>query len=492
MHRNHRNAPDEHPRPRSPQAQHARSPARLPRTGSGPNGTPTCHKEREEMSQQDFEPDANPFTASPEFTGPGFSTPEDDTWTSHEHPGDADPYAPGEWGSPQEYGQPEEMNDQGVFVPGHDDPWETAPTPPYGTPRHRSARRIRLGPLAMAALALISVCVIAVITLPHARAIRLTPADDPGATASQHTPSVRSGRSPPPAEPPAITRTGAERVLTNYWRVNNTANQSRSDALLATIEAGSSYTIDAGTYQMSRVTDPADSQYAPFTASNAVYYIPRQPAGVYPRWFAARITYATLASPQHATGAGYVLFLQDAKDAAWKNVLEPYLLSSTGPAPFIETDAQGYAIQAPLTSAAGLTASPAQIPQLTAQSLDGTSAAVRNPGNLADLRDQAYFQSRLPAGSADTDRHDTAGLVFALKTAGGGALVFYHLTARLSLTPPPGQTINLGIPGYYSSSQAISSAAVDYADQFAVYLPADSAYAAPAVIADASGITGQG
>ena len=213
---------------------------------------------------------------------------------------------------------------------------------------------------------------------------------------------------------------------------------------------------------------------------------------MYPRWFAARITYATLASPQHATGAGYVLFLQDAKDAAWKNVLEPYLLPSTGPAPFIETDAQGYAIQAALTSAAGLTASPAQIPQLTAQSLDGGSATLKNPGNLADLRDQAYFQSRLPAGSAVTDRHDTSGLVFALKTAGGGALVFYHLTARLSLTPPPGQTINLGIPGYYSSSQALSSAAVDYADQFAVYLPADSAYAAPAVIADASGITGQG
>ena len=62
--------------------------------------------------------------------------------------------------------------------------------------------------------------------------------------------------------------------------------------------------MDAGTYQMSRITDPADSQYAPFTAENAVYYIPRQPAGVYPRWFAARVTYATLASPQHATGAG--------------------------------------------------------------------------------------------------------------------------------------------------------------------------------------------
>ena len=362
--------------------------------------------------------------------------------------------------------------------------------PPYGTPRHTSARRIRLGPLAIAALALISVCAIAVITLPHAHATRLTPADDPGATASQHAPRVQSGRSSPPAEPPAITRTGAERVLANYWRVNNSANQSRSDALLATIEAGSSYTMDAGTYQMSRVTDRSNSQYAPFTAEKAIYYIPRQPAGAYPRWFAARITYATLASPQHATSAGYVLFIQDSKDAAWKNVLEPYLLSSTGPAPFIETDAQGYAIQAALTSAAGLTTSPAQIPQLTAQSLDGASATLKNPGNLADLRDQAYFQARLPAGSAVTDRHDTSGLVFALKTAGGGALVFYHLTARLSLTPPPGQTINLGIPGYYSSSQALTSAAVDYADQFASYIPAGSA--SPAIVADASGITGWG
>ena len=310
------------------------------------------------MSRQDFEPDANAFTASAEFTGPGFGMPGHDTWTSHEHPGNTGRYDPGGRSSPQEYGQPEDISGQGVFVPGPGNPWEAAPTPPFGTPRHRSAGRRRLGPLVLAPLAVISVCVIAVIALPHARAIRHAPADNPGATASQHAPSVRSGRSSPPAEPPAITRTGAERVLANYWRVSNAANQSRSGTLLAAIEAGSSYTMDAGAYQMSRVTDPPNGQYAPFTAENAVYYIPRQPAGVYPRWFAARVTYATLASPQHATGTGYVLFIQDSRDAAWKNVLEPYLLSSTGPAPLIETDAQGYAIQAALTSAAGLTAPP--------------------------------------------------------------------------------------------------------------------------------------
>ena len=354
------------------------------------------------MSQQDFEPDANAFTAAPEFTEAGFSTPGHDTWTSHEHPGDAGQYAPGGWGSPQEYGQPEDMNGQGVFVPGHDDPWGTAPTPPFGTPRHRSARRIRLRPLAMAALALISVCAIAVIALPHARAIRLTPADDPGATASQHAPSVRSGRSSPPAEPPAITRTGAERVLANYWRVNNAANQSRSDALLATIEAGSSYTMDAGTYQMSRVTDPANSQYAPFTAENAVYYIPRQPAGVYPRWFAARVTYATLASPQHATGAGYVLFTPGRQgrrveerpgtvpaarrraSAVHRN-RRPGLRDPGSPDVRSRADCRARADPATDRRVAGWR---------------NASATVRNPGNLADLRDQVYFQSRLPAGSS--------------------------------------------------------------------------------------------
>lgn len=437
------------------------------------------------MNEHGFEPAANAFTANPELAGPGFSTPEDGTY---EHPGDAGPRAPSRWGLPQGYGQPDGMSGRGVFVPGPGGRGESVP--PSGTARRRSARRRRPGPLAMAVLVLISICAVTVITFPHVHIVRLTPADDPGAAASQHVPSVRSGHSSPPAGLPAITRAAAERVLANYWNVNNTANRSRSGALLAAIEAGSSYAIDAGTYRMSRVTDLSGRRYAPFTGENPVYYIPRQPAGAYPRWFAARVTYIALASPQHAIGTGYVLFIQDAKGGAWKNVLEPYLLSSAGPAPTVETDAQGYAIQTVLTSAAGTATSPGQMPQLTARSLDGVSAAPRNPGNLADLRGKAYFRAGLPAGSAVTGRHGASGLVFALKTTDGGALVFYQLTARLSLAPLPGQTIRLGIPGYYSPSQALTSAAVDYADQFASYIPPGST--GPAIIADASGITGRG
>ena len=52
----------------------ARSHAHTPRRATdGAKLHPRMPKEREEMSQQDFEPAANEFIASPEFTGPGFS-----------------------------------------------------------------------------------------------------------------------------------------------------------------------------------------------------------------------------------------------------------------------------------------------------------------------------------------------------------------------------------------------------------------------------------
>jgi hypothetical protein len=184
-----------------------------------------------------------------------------------------------------------------------------------------------------------------------------------------------------------------------------------------------------------------------------------------------------------------VLFAQAAKGAGWKNVLEPYLLTGSGPAPFVETDAEGYAIEASLNdNDPNLHVPPGQIQEMTAASLDGAPGTVNNPGNLADLQDEAYFGTRLPDGSTDTDRHYVSGPVLGLKTADAGALMFYGLTARLSLAPPPGETFELGIPGYYSPSQALTSATVTYVDQFATYIP--SGPATPRVVADASGIAG--
>jgi hypothetical protein len=431
------------------------------------------------------------------ITSAGTGMPGADT-RQHEEWHHADPPARGAggWDATRESGPPPDWTDEGVFIAGDDDSqhgWDTGPASPaplYGTPRHHLARRLPARLIATTALVILCITVIAFVMFSRNHTIRISPADNPAATASQPTPGVRTGgTTPAAAEPAALTKAGAERILARYWQVNNTANESRSGTLLKTVEAGSSYRMDAGTYQMDRVIDPANRQYTAFTAQVAAYYIPRQPTGVYPRWFAARVTYASLAAPWHATGSGYVLFTQAAMNAPWKNVLEPCMLPGTGPGPFIETDAHGYAIAASASDEAGLSVTSAQIQEATARSLDSSSATVRNPGNLADLRDEAYFSGKLPAGSTDTHKHSAWGQVFALKTAGGGVLAFYALTAQLTLAPPPGQTFQVSIPGFYSSSQTLTSATIGYAEQFATYIPPDQA--SPQILADASGITGR-
>jgi len=61
-----------------------------------------------------------------------------------------------------------------------------------------------------------------------------------------------------------------------------------------------------------------------------------------------------------------------------------------------------------------------------------------------------------------------------LAHGGGGVLAFYVLKAQLTMAPPPGQTFEVGIPGFYSSSQAPTSATISYAEQFATYIQAIS------------------
>jgi hypothetical protein len=439
-----------------------------------------------------------------DIAGDGIGAPSDESRGHEERRLDDVPDGFGGWGAAQESWLPPDWPDQGVFLPAPNDgapSWDASfpSTPPYGTPRHHGPRGL-LVRLAIIMVLLILVAAIAFAALARSHTIRIFTADNPAAAASPPSLSVtagakngRNGRTrrlySAAAELPGITKAEAERVLATYWRQNNIANELRSGTLLAAIEGGGSYQMDVGTYRMDRATDPANNDYSAFEAEDAVYYIPREPSGVYPHWFVVRITYTDLASPWHATGTGYVLFAQAAKGAGWKNVLEPYLLTGSGLAPFVETDAEGYAIEASLNNNdPNLSVPPGQIQQVTAASLDGAPGTVKDPGNLADLQNEAYFRTRLPDGSTVTDRHYASGPVLGLRTAGGGALMFYGLTARLSLAPPPGETFELGIPGYYSPSQALTSATVMYVDQFAAYIPHGPA--TPRIVADASGIAG--
>ena len=340
------------------------------------------------------------------------------------------------WGVTQESRSAPDWPDQGVFLSAHDDgdpscdvgAWSA---PPYGALHGRRGLWVRL--IIVVAL-LILVAAIAFAALARSGTIRISTADNPATTASPHSLSTKAtakngekgrtrGSHSAAAEPPAITKAEAERVLARYWQQNNIANKLRSDAVLAAIEAGGSYQMDTGTYRMERATDPANNDYSPFKAEDAVYYIPREPSSVYPHWFVVRVRYADLASPSHSTGAGYVLFSQAAKGAAWKNVLEPYLLTGSGPAPFVQTDAEGYAIEASLNdNGPNLRVPPAQIQEITAASLDGALSTVKNPGNLADLQDEGFLQPRLPDGSTHTDGHYVSGPVFGRVCSHSGRL----------------------------------------------------------------------
>ena len=377
----------------------------------------------------------------------------------------------------------------------------------------RAGRRSRVRPLLATAAAAIlgigfGVCIAAVSQGP----VRLGLADDPGAapytpsagpasTSPGATPPAPGSTSPPasataspsasgtPASwPPATSKNTAENVFAAFMTQNNQANKTRSAALLAQIEGGTSYAIDAGAYRTGRASDPADSRYTAITATSTVYWVPRLPAGTWPRWFAARLTYTPAGSPQQVIAAGYVVFAQASPGSAWKDVLEPYLLHSAGPGPFIPADADGYATAA-TAQAPGLSIPPGQAATATAASLDGNGNLIQDPGNLADLRDQAYFAAHLPAGTTVTDTHEPDGPVYALSTVGGGVLAFYGLSAQLAITAPPGGQVAIGIPGYYTTGQPVTTVGIGYAGQFALYIP-PAGQGGPQLLADASGITG--
>jgi hypothetical protein len=315
---------------------------------------------------------------------------------------------------------------------------------------------------------------------------------------SAHSAASASSSAPPSVQTGApLTLTQAQAVLANYTAANNSANAQRSEAQLATIESGSSNAIDAGLYleQQAAGTTP----YPAFGPVQATYYIPGNEPAAGPRWFVVQVANAFQSSPATVTSDEYLLFTQSAPGGGWQNAIEPYLLASANP-PQVKVGADGQAT-AVSPEAAGVAVAPGQLPATTAAALDGTgaggastgTAAVADPGNLADRTDQRRWQTEVTNATV-TDTHTAAagvdGQEFALLTADGGALVFYTDAAEVTVTPPAGSLLRLTVPGFYSASQPLTKATVSYLEQFAAYDP-PAGGGAPRVVADYSGITGK-
>jgi hypothetical protein len=352
-----------------------------------------------------------------------------------------------------------------------------APEAPVGRRGRRRAPWLAVGTALVAAVA------VAIPLLMHKPGTAQGPPGSSGSGTTTSSAPTASG----PLRPP-ITQAQAQQVLAAYTTTNNAANASASDEQIAMAEAGSSLAIDVGINRGKRANGSAG--YPAYTPMAASYYIPLEPAA-YPHWFAVQVKNARTSDPGTQISAEYLVFTQAAAGAPWLDALEPFIPNSATPPP-IALDADGHAT-AVAASDAGLAESPAAASGATATALDSGTGQLASPSTLADAKELQSLRTALPSGTGLTDRHAaTSGPVYGLRTTDGGTLLFYEVTAQLTVTAPAGRTVALNVPGFFSPASPVTHAVLDYQEQFAVVDPARGQGALGPVVADYSGITGQG
>ena len=382
--------------------------------------------------------------------------------------------------------------------------WQDEPQPPRfrRVPRHRyalGAQRPRWRAVAVTAVATAALGFgVVVVTgrmnqslpssaLPSGTAV---PSVGRPATAVPGAPGT-TGQQPTATAPP-ITPAQAQQVLATYTATNNTANAQASQARLAIVETGSSLAIDSGIDQGKSASGAAP--FPPYGPAHASYYIPLEPSGGYPHRFAVRVQNAFASAPAQVINNEYLIFTQDAAGAPWKNAIEPFILNGVA-APQVAINTNGYAT-AVAASDPALALLPEAASQATATALDGGIGGVATAENLADQQETAALHRAFPTGATETDRHVAAtDAIYGLRTADGGALLFYDVAAQVTVTAPNGGTLPLNVPGFLSPGNPVTQATLDYLEQFATYDPPvdgtgqGAQTAVPSVVGDYSGLT---
>jgi hypothetical protein len=382
---------------------------------------------------------------------------------------------------------------------------------PYGQPRQQSARRrprwVTAGITAVVAAALGA----GVIIVTHSRnsslpssalplgttspgggapvLIRPSAPASAGTAAPGGTGGAAAGATGPGALAAPLTQPQAQQVLTAYTTANNTANAQASQSVLATVETGSSLAIDSGSYQRAKAAGSA--AYPAFSPVRATYFIPLESPAAYPHWFAVHVKNAFLSAPGKVINGEYLVFTQASPGAPWLERLEPFVVNP-GAEPAIALDANGYAT-AVTPNDANLVLSPAAASGATATAFD-SGGQPATPGTLAAGQEEEAVRPQVPAGTTTAIRHaGTSGPVVGLRTADGGALLFYDIGATLTVTAPAGSTLSrLNVPGFVAPGGQATSVTLDFLEQFATYDPARGHGTGLPIVADYSGITGQG
>jgi hypothetical protein len=284
---------------------------------------------------------------------------------------------------------------------------------------------------------------------PHSRRLAawaLALAAALAATACTATPSG-SGPGGSASSSPGITAAAARQVWDHYVAVSSAQTiKTGNFALALALETGPQRAYDAATHP---------SLLAPPAYQSPTFYLPERSG--YPRFFVVAVTQkltsgspATAAAPAsvdgaeiHPFGPELMLFEQARAGASW-------LLGSTaklavGEAlPKLATDSAGYI--PPMTpTAATLLAQPGEVGALQAAVVDdgpaSTATAAMADGQLTDglYHGALSHAAGLTAPHGDVYQWELKGTSypeFALRTAAGGALVFYAMTLDTTVAVP--------------------------------------------------------
>ncbi len=210
---------------------------------------------------------------------------------------------------------------------------------------------------------------------------------------------------------PALTKTQAAQVLANYQSVNNRANGSLDAGLLATVETGAQLEMDRAGYRLRRAKK---DNYVPFTYSRPAFYIPRQDD--FPRWFAVD---ATSDSTRHA-----LLFVQSRAEGPWLLAADPFPSSGLGG---IALDKDGYATAVSPGDNGGAVA-PSKVAGVHAATLsNGGGGMAPGPYTSESRAALTKVEAALHKNGVTltSDFAPDQQRSFALRTTGGGALVWY-------------------------------------------------------------------
>jgi hypothetical protein len=218
---------------------------------------------------------------------------------------------------------------------------------------------------------------------------------------------------------PSSTRAEAAKALQQFTTAYNKADKAYDSSLDADHVTGALGDIDAARLKAGRANNPAGNPaYTPLKFSDVTYTIPKK-AG-WPRWFVAD------AAANKAGNSRWVLvFVRGGPDEPWQ--VSYLTLVAPGEMPKFTKDADGWAEAVPANSAE-LAVRPADLSKDYATYLKSGGDSFADGANTSEWRAKRKKTAKLPGRVTQyIDEPLTSGdyAPLALRTAGGGALVFF-------------------------------------------------------------------